>query len=274
MSKLRFSREAKAASALDHPNVATVYEIGEWRDQLFIAMAFYDGETLKERLARGTMPVSDAVGLVGQVAAGLAAAHGKSVVHRDLKPANIAVTSQGTAKILDFGLAKINSAAQETGVEVTQPGTTLGTVAYMAPEQVRAEEADMRSDVWALGVIGYEMLTGRLPFPGENTFAVMHAIVSEAPPPVANLRPEAPPELARLDRGGAGEGPEQALGHVDRLRPGGSCNPWSHLGGAGTPPGRLGAIATRTRRCSNGPCRIVPGRVRLVETVRTHPVGS
>ena len=197
-SKLRFIREAKAASALDHPNVATVYEIGEWRDRLFIAMAFCDGETLKDRLARGTMPSDEVVGLVGQVAAGLAAAHARGVVHRDLKPANIAVTAQGAAKILDFGLAKFDSPGQETGIQVTQPGTTLGTVAYMAPEQVRAEEADSRSDVWALGVVAYEMLTGRLPFNGENSFAIMQAIVTETPPSVASLRPEAPPELARL----------------------------------------------------------------------------
>ncbi len=197
-SKLRFIREAKAASALDHPNVATVYEIGEWRDRLFIAMAFYDGETLKERLARGTMLSDDVVGLVGQVAAGLAAAHARGIVHRDLKPANIAVTDQGTAKILDFGLAKFSSSEQDTGIHVTQPGTTLGTAAYMAPEQVRAEEADSRSDVWALGVVAYEMLTGRLPFDGENSFAIMQAIVTETPPSVASLRPEAPPELARL----------------------------------------------------------------------------
>jgi cephalosporin-C deacetylase-like acetyl esterase len=195
---LRFIREAKAASALDHPNVATVYEIGEWRDKLFIAMAFYDGETLKDRLERGTMPSDDVVALVGQVAAGLAAAHARGVVHRDLKPANIAVTADGAAKILDFGLAKFDSPGQETGIQVTQPGTTLGTVAYMAPEQVRAEEADSRSDVWALGVVAYQMLTGRLPFNGENSFAIMKAIVTDTPPSVASLRPEAPPELARL----------------------------------------------------------------------------
>ena len=198
VSKSRFIREAKAASALDHPNVATVYEIGQWRDQDFIAMAFYDGETLKERLERGTMPPDDVVGLVGQIAAGLAAAHAKGIVHRDLKPANIAITSQGTAKILDFGLAKVTSARQETGIQVTQPGTTLGTVAYMAPEQVRAEEADTRSDVWALGVIAYEMLTGRLPFTGDDTFTIMQAIVAETPTSVARLRPDAPPALAQL----------------------------------------------------------------------------
>ena len=164
-SKLRFIREAKAASALDHPNVATVYEIGEWRDRLFIAMAFYDGETLKDRLARGTMPTDDVVALVGQVAAGLAAAHARGVVHRDLKPANIAVTAQGAAKILDFGLAKFASPGQETGIQVTQPGTTLGTVAYMAPEQVHAEEADMRSDVWALGVVALRDADRPTPLP-------------------------------------------------------------------------------------------------------------
>ena len=197
-ARARFSREAQSASALDHPNVATIYEIGEWQGQPFIAMAYYEGETLRQRLDRGPMPLGNIAGVLGDVAAGLAVAHAADIVHRDLKPANIILTRNGPAKILDFGLAKMMSTDQATMTRMTGSGTTVGTVAYMAPEQARGEEVDQRADVWALGVMLYQMLTGRLPFNAGNTPATLLAIITEKPRPLGELRPEVPPELERI----------------------------------------------------------------------------
>ncbi len=174
-AKERFMLEAEAASALQHPNICTIYEIGETdEDQLFIAMAHYEGETIKEKIARGPMGEGEAVSVARQVADGLAKAHAKGIVHRDIKPANIIVTEDGRAVILDFGLAKL-----ATGADLTKSGSTLGTAAYMSPEQVRGETVDHRSDLWSLGVVLYEMLAGRRPFEGEYDQAVSYAILNE-----------------------------------------------------------------------------------------------
>ncbi len=155
--------EAQAASALDHPNICNIYEIDETKDgQLFIAMACYEGETLKQKLAEGPLSVDDAVETAIQVAQGLAKAHEKDIVHRDIKPANIMITNDGVVKILDFGLAKLSGATQ-----LTKTGTTLGTLAYMSPEQAQGVEVDHRTDIWALGIILYEMLSGQHPFKGD-----------------------------------------------------------------------------------------------------------
>jgi eukaryotic-like serine/threonine-protein kinase len=197
-ARARFTREAQSASALDHPNIATIYEIGEWDGQPFIAMAYYEGETLRQRLARGPLPLKDVAGVLGDVAAGLEAAHTAGIVHRDLKPANIILTGNGPAKILDFGLAKMMSVDQATATRMTGSGTTVGTVAYMAPEQAQGREVDPRADVWALGVMAYEMLTGQLPFNAENVPATLLAIITETPPAVKALRPDVPPELERV----------------------------------------------------------------------------
>jgi formylglycine-generating enzyme required for sulfatase activity/dienelactone hydrolase/tRNA A-37 threonylcarbamoyl transferase component Bud32 len=197
-TKARFEREAQAASALDHPHVATVYEIGEWQGQPFIAMAYYDGETLKQRLEHGPLPIADVVAIAAQIAAGLAAAHGAGVVHRDLKPANIILTRDGQAKILDFGLAKVLRDDEETSTRITRAGATLGTVAYMAPEQARGEEVDARADIWAFGVLLYEMLTGALPFSGDHATAMLSSLLSDAPAPLRQRRPEVPTELDRI----------------------------------------------------------------------------
>lgn len=197
-ARARFSREAQSASALDHANIATVYEIGEWNGQPFIAMAYYDGETLKQRIDRGPMDLHEVARVLADIGAGLAAAHAADIVHRDLKPANILLTRAGPAKILDFGLAKMMSADLPTAAGVTGSGTTVGTVAYMAPEQAQGRAVDHRADVWALGVVLYEMLTGRLPFTADNVPATLLVIISQTPTPVKELRPDVPTELERI----------------------------------------------------------------------------
>ena len=164
----RFYREAKAAAALHHPNIASVFEIDEATPEgskdphPFIAMEYIDGQTLKDKIDEGPLKLRETIRIISQVGEGLRAAHFKEIVHRDIKSANIMVTSEGTAKILDFGLAKT---AQST--MLTQMGSTLGTVAYMSPEQARSEEVDHRTDIWALGAVLFETITGRHPFPGD-----------------------------------------------------------------------------------------------------------
>jgi len=180
-AKERFIHEARAASALDHPNICNVHEIDETEDgSTFLVMALYEGETLRERIARGPLPEREVLRICRQLAEGLARAHEAGVVHRDLKPANIILTADGTAKIVDFGLAKLASQTR-----LTRTGTTMGTVAYMSPEQARGDVVDPRSDIWSLGVILYEAITGRLPFRGENEQAVIHSILTVDPEPVA-----------------------------------------------------------------------------------------
>jgi serine/threonine-protein kinase len=160
VAKGRFEREARAASALDHPNIATVHDIGEERGELFIVMALYEGETLEQRLTRGAVPVDEAVVILKQVALGLEAAHRAGIVHRDIKPPNVLVTTDGVAKILDFGVAKLKADALQGMTEV---GQTVGTALYMSPEQLRGHAVDERSDLWSLGVLGYELLSGISP---------------------------------------------------------------------------------------------------------------
>ena len=193
-ARARFIREAKAASALDHPNICTIYEIDSTPDeQLFIAMGYYDGETLKSRIERGPVPLDEAIDLSSQVAQGLVKAHAAGIIHRDIKPSNLVVTTDGLVKIVDFGLAKLLGV---TGP--TQTGTTLGTVAYMSPEQVAGEDADQQSDVWALGAVLYEMLTGRPPFKGEHQWVVMNAISNRPPDRPSALRKEIPANVERI----------------------------------------------------------------------------
>ena len=177
-AKQRFLQEAQVASALDHPNICTIYEINETPDgQLYLVMACYGGETLKQRIERGPLALDEAVDIATQVGRGLAEAHGAGIVHRDIKPANLLIATSGVVKILDFGLAKLAGAEG-----VTQTGTTVGTVAYMSQEQARGEEVDHRTDIWSLGVVLYEMLAGQPPFRGENLLALSGAIQQEQPP--------------------------------------------------------------------------------------------
>ena len=190
----RFMLEAKAASVLDHPNICTIYEINEAPDgQMFIAMGYYEGETLKKRIERGPLPVEEALDIAIQVARGLGEAHAAGIVHRDIKPANVMLTKNGLVKIVDFGIAKLLGV---TGP--TQTGTTLGTVSYMSPEQVAGEDADQQSDVWSLGAVLYEMLTGQQAFKGENQWAVMNAIGNRAPDPPSSMREDVPSEVDQV----------------------------------------------------------------------------
>ena len=193
-AKRRFLLEAKAAFALDHPNICNIHEINETDDgQLYLVMAYYEGETLKQRIERGPLAIEEAVDIATQVGQGLAKAHAAGITHRDIKPANLMVTADGTVKILDFGLAKLAGAEG-----VTQTGTTVGTVAYMSPEQARGEEVDHRTDIWSLGVVLYEMVAGRPPFQREQGDAVIHAILRETPTTLTGVRAGVPMDLDRI----------------------------------------------------------------------------
>jgi TolB-like protein/Flp pilus assembly protein TadD len=192
-TRQRFTHEAQAVSMLEHPNICSIYEIDESPEgRTFIVMPCYEGESLQARIARGPLKLEEAIEITGQVASGLARAHEKGVIHRDIKPANILITKDGP-KIVDFGLAKL--AAQ---TKLTKTRTTVGTTMYMSPEQARGQETDRRSDIWSLGTVLYEMLTGRPPFTGEHEAAVLYQIINEEPQPVTGVRTGVPMELERI----------------------------------------------------------------------------
>jgi serine/threonine protein kinase/Tfp pilus assembly protein PilF len=193
-AKERFIHEAQAASALDHPNICTIYEVNETAEgQMFIAMACYEGQTLKPRIAQGPLPVEQAISIAVQAAQGLSEAHAHGIIHRDIKPANIMLTARGDVKIVDFGLAKLSGATK-----VTKTGSTIGTIAYMAPEQLQGAQVDGRADIFSLGVVLYEMLAGTTPFHGDHEAALMYSIVNEEPARLADKRAEIPAELQRI----------------------------------------------------------------------------
>jgi eukaryotic-like serine/threonine-protein kinase len=210
-AKERFLLEARAAAALEHPNICTIHEIGETAErQLFIAMAWYDGETLSEKLRRGPLPAQEAVDIAVQMAQGLEHAHMAGIVHRDIKPANVMVTRDGLVKLLDFGVAKM------TGINLTQAPVVPGTPAYMSPEQVLGRAVDRRSDIWSLGAVLYEMFTGQPPFRGD-VGAVLHSITSRDPAPIAKSRSDLPHQLERIVSKALARDPQDRYGNTRLL---------------------------------------------------------
>ena len=208
----RLHAEARAASALDHPNIGVVHEIGEdEQGGLFIAFGWYDGETLKEILQRGPLPLADALATARQIAAALATAHQRGIIHRDVKPSNIIRTPNGVVKLLDFGIAKL------PGTDLTREGAALGTIAYMSPEQTRGVAVDVRTDVWSLGVVLYELLAGRKPFRGESDETVIHAIRHDQPESIERLRPDLPATVGVIVGTCLSKAPSQRYAKAENL---------------------------------------------------------
>jgi TolB-like protein/Tfp pilus assembly protein PilF/predicted Ser/Thr protein kinase len=207
----RFMREAQAAAALDHPNICTVHEFDQAEETSFISMAYVEGQSLKKKIESGPLDLEGVLGIAEQVAEGLQEAHKKGVVHRDIKSANIMVTDRGQA-IMDFGLARVTESTL-----VTQEGMTMGTVAYMSPEQARGEEVDHRTDIWSLGVVLYEMLTGRLPFKGEHEQAIVYSILKEKPEPITNIKTDIPVSIEQVVNKALEKDPDKRYQQAEEL---------------------------------------------------------
>jgi len=210
--KERFMREAQAAAALDHPHICTVYEFDEAEEKAFISMAYIEGQSLRKKIESGPLELDEALRIATQVAEGLQVAHKKGVVHRDIKSANIMVTEDNQAKIMDFGLARMSG-----GTLITQEGMTMGTIAYMSPEQARGEEVDFRTDIWSLGVVLYEMFGGQLPFKGEQDQAVVYSILNKQPKPITDLRSEMPTSIEQVVAKALEKNPDERYQQINDL---------------------------------------------------------
>jgi Tol biopolymer transport system component len=261
--KTRFVHEAQAAAALNHPNICTIYEIDEAEGQAFIAMEFVEGQSLKDKIASGpAIPLRSVEGKAGQVASvidfafqiaeGLQAAHEKGITHRDIKPANIMVSTKGQVKIMDFGLAKLPDRTK-----LTKSGSTLGTVAYMSPEQVQGMEVDHRTDIWSFGVVLYELLTGELPFKGDYEQVVMYAIVNMKAQPLTALRPEVPAELERVVMKAMAKKLDERYQTTDALLPELSMLRETLKSKLSTKPGRRDYARISGRRLTTGAAMLV-----------------
>ncbi|UCE18627.1 MAG: serine/threonine protein kinase, partial [Gemmatimonadota bacterium] len=211
-AKERFIHEARAAAALSHSNICTIHEIDESEGQSFIAMEHMEGGSLKDKISEGPLKLDEAMDIAIQVAQGLDKAHQKGIVHRDIKPANIFVTEDGVVKILDFGLAKLRGQKK-----LTKEGTTVGTVAYMSPEQTRGDEVDHRTDIWSLGIVLYEMVTGQLPFKGDYDQAVVYSILNEETEPMTGLRTGVPMELERIAKKTMKKNPDERYQNISDM---------------------------------------------------------
>jgi serine/threonine-protein kinase len=211
-AKARLLHEAQAAAALDHPNICTIHEIEEDEGHTFIVMAFIDGYSVKEKISKGPMPLKDVLDITQQTVEGLAQAHQKRIIHRDIKPANVMVSSSGRVKIMDFGLAR-----SEGQTRLTKTGSSVGTITYMSPEQARGETTDQRTDIWSLGVLLYEMITGRLPFKGEHEQAILYSVLNEDPEPITGIRTGVPMELERIVNKAMAKRPEERYQHVEDM---------------------------------------------------------
>ena len=210
--KERFIREAQAAAALDHPHICTVFEFDEAEEKTFISMAYIEGQSLKKKIESAPLELDEALRIATQVAEGLQEAHNRGVVHRDIKSANIMVTEKGQAKIMDFGLARVAG-----GTLVTKEGMTMGTVAYMSPEQARGEKVDHRTDIWSFGVVLYEMFSGQLPFRGEHEQAIVYSILKEKPKPITDLNTDIPMSIEQIVSKALEKNPDKRYQHIEEL---------------------------------------------------------
>ena len=212
-AKERFIREARAASALDHPNICAIHEINETEDgRMFISMGYYEGVILADKIAKEKIKIEEVIDITIQTASGLAKAHRRGIIHRDIKPANLAVTEDGLVKILDFGIAKLIGESKSTRDTIP-----IGTIAHISPEQIKGEDIDNRTDIWSLGVVMYEMLTGVLPFKGEYDQAIIYSILNENPTPIKNLRNDVPKELEDITNKAMAKNPDDRFQSVDEI---------------------------------------------------------